>query len=75
MATPETTGNQAETLSDTERILKTLDHIDTQLHDLTRTVDGLQAFINEHRPALMRGLGMLDPGAKVRSMIPGKRRG
>jgi glycine betaine/choline ABC-type transport system substrate-binding protein len=74
MATTETTGNPVETLSDFERVEKMLDHIDGQLHDLIRKVDGMQEFIDQHRPALARGLALMDPGAKVRAMLPGGRR-
>lgn len=75
MATTETSGNPVETVSDHDQIMKTLDHIDLQLHDLCRTVDGIEAFISEHRPALARGLALMDPGAKVRAMLPGRKRG
>jgi hypothetical protein len=72
MATPKTSGNPTETLSDYERIEKTLDHIDTGLHELCQKVEGIEAFIDLHRPALARGLALMDPGAKVRSMLPSR---
>jgi hypothetical protein len=75
MATPKTSGNETETLSDYERIEKTLDHIDNQLHELCQKVDGIAAFIDLHRPALARGLALMDPGAKIRAMLPGGKRG
>jgi hypothetical protein len=74
MATPKTSGNPPETLSDYQRIEGMLGHIDNQLHDLGQKVDGLLAFIELHRPALARGLALMDPGAKVRSMLPGRKK-
>lgn len=78
MATPETTGNPAETLSDAERIEKLLDHQDQGIHqiqqDLERIEDrivSLLAFVELHKPALARGLALMDPGAKIRTMLPG----
>jgi hypothetical protein len=63
MATPKTTGNPPETLSDHERIEKTLDHLDAAIVE----------FIDLHRPALARGLALMDPGAKVRAMLPSRK--
>ncbi len=73
MAATETTGNPPETLSDhdvlmvtLDRLERKLDHIDESLHELTR-------FIDAHKPALARGLALMDPGAKVRSMLPSRK--
>lgn len=76
MTEAKTAGNQGETLSDItehQAVMKTLDHLDSQLHDLDRKMAGILEFIAEHRPALARGLALMDPGAKVRSMLPGRK--
>lgn len=52
-------------MSDDE-LRKRLDHIDEMLHDITR-------FIDDHRPALARGLSLMDPGARLRGLIPGRK--
>lgn len=82
MATTETTSNPPETLSDFERLEKILDHQDQGIHqiqqDLERIEDrliSLLAFIELHKPALARGLALMDPGAKMRAMLPGRKRG
>jgi hypothetical protein len=83
MATPETTGNPPETLSDSEVILKHLSHLDEGVHEIERGLAEILkgqaeilAFINDHRPALARAMSLMDPGKAVRSMLPGgKRRG
>ena len=85
MTAAKTSGNPVETLSDDSGddviayslagIGKRLDHLDEGIHDLIRKVDGLQEFIDQHRPALARGLALMDPGAKVRAMLPGRKRG
>jgi hypothetical protein len=62
-----------ETLSDSE-LVKRLDHLDVQMHELHQKIDGIAAFIDEHRPALARGLSLMDPGAKLRDMLAGKKR-
>jgi hypothetical protein len=76
MATAKTSGNPPETLSDTELILKHLAHIDEGVHEVERQLaantaklDAVLAFIEEHRPALARGLSLMDSGAKVRAML------
>jgi hypothetical protein len=68
-----TEDNQQQTLSD-EELRGRLDHIDAGLHDLLRKVDSVQAFIDEHRPALARAMSFVDPGAKLRAMVTGKKR-
>ena len=74
MAHGETRQDQPETLSDrdflimfadkTDRILalhgQQLDHIDTMLHELHQ-------FVEEHRPALARAMGLMDLGKGWRS--------
>jgi ABC-type transporter Mla subunit MlaD len=68
MAAIKTDSNQAEIISDTE-LRGRLDHIDDNLHAIMRQLADLQAFIDEHRPALARGLSLMDPGAKLRDMM------
>jgi hypothetical protein len=74
MTAAKTSGNPPETLSDTELILKHLSHMDEGIHAIERRLDGIAEFIEEHRPALARGLALMDSGAKIRSMLPGGRR-
>jgi hypothetical protein len=74
MPPAKTSGNQPETLSDHDTIMHTLEHIDTQLHELDRKLTGVLEFIDLHRPALARGLALMDPGAKVRAMLPSRRK-
>lgn len=67
MTTP---NSDTESLSDRElleRIAKQLDHVDLMVHGVSR-------FIDDHRPALAKGLAMLDSPAakamaKVRAML------
>jgi len=73
MAATETTGNPPETLSDTEVILKHLAHIDEGIHEVERKLTEVLSFIDLHRPALARGLALMDPGAKIRDMLPGRK--
>ena len=60
----ETAGNARETLSDDE-IAGRLDHIDEMLHEQRRTLEDIAAFIDEHRPALARGLALMGAGSKL----------
>jgi len=84
MATPKTSSNQAETDSDLlsapDMIVKQLAHLDEGVHAIERQIAGLDfklaaivEFIDLHRPALARGLALMDPGAKVRAMLPGRK--
>jgi ABC-type transporter Mla subunit MlaD len=57
-----------ETLSD-EELGKRLDHLDDGIHAIQQRLDVLQEFIDEHRPALARGLSLMDPGAKLRTAL------
>ena len=57
-----------ETLSDSE-LIKRLNHLDEGIHALQRQLGEIAAFIDEHRPALARGLSLMDPGAKLRSAM------
>lgn len=41
---------------------KQLDHLDQMCHDIDRKVTEIGAFIDEHRPALARALGLLGGG-------------
>ena len=81
MATPKTTGNPAETdsdidipLTDTEQISKQLAHLDEGIHAIERQLAEVLSFIDAHRPALARGLALMDPGAKMRAMLPSRRK-
>jgi hypothetical protein len=74
MPPAKTSGNPPETLSDHDTIVRTLEHIDTQLHELDRKLGGVLEFIDLHRPALARGLALMDPGAKIRTMLPSRRK-
>lgn len=62
-----------ETLSDAQ-LAERLDHLDVQMHELHQKVDAIAAFIDEHRPALARGLSLMDPAAKIRGMMKGGKR-
>ena len=73
MGPAETSGNELETVSDTELALmrieahldklgRKVDHVDEQVHSLVRLID-------EHRPLLARAAALADPGAKVRAML------
>jgi hypothetical protein len=60
-----TAGNETETLSDREfleqlayRVESRLDHIDVQVHEISQ-------FIEEHRPALARGLALMSAGTRL----------
>lgn len=67
--------NQGETLSN-EELLKRLDHLDEIAHRTEQAVGQVLEFIEEHRPALARGLSLMDPGARLRAAIGlGKRAG
>lgn len=80
MAAIKSESNHAETLeidgtSFEDRVLAKLDHLDAMVHALEQRVAGVQGFVEDHRPALERGLGMLDPGAKLRGLVTGKKKG
>jgi hypothetical protein len=62
-----------ETLSDAE-LVKRLDHLDEIAHRTEQKLDEILAFITEHRPALARGLSLMDPGAKLRGFVTGKKK-
>lgn len=55
-----------------ERHALQLDHIDTMVHTLSQQAAALNEFIEEHRGALDRALGLLDTGAKFRGFLGGK---
>lgn len=70
MTTLKTNGNAPETLSDieildTESIVRRLDHLDEQLHRITR-------FIDMWEPRLER---YANPGAAIRAYLPGGKHG
>ena len=52
---------------------KRLDHIDDILHRIDQRTAAIEDFIDEHRPALARGLSLMDPGAGIRKILGGKR--
>jgi hypothetical protein len=67
-----------ETLSDSE-LIKRLNHIDELAHCTEQTVIRIEQavlrmelFIDEHKPALARGLSLMDPGAGLRKFVTGK---
>ena len=65
----ETITDDTETLSDRElllRLARQADHIDTMCHELIQ-------FVDEHRPALTRALGLLDPSRGWRAWRNGGR--
>lgn len=82
MTAVKTTGNQGETHSDpaweaVARLVtleKKLDHIEELAHLTEQRCARIEEFIDEHRPALARGMALMDPGKAVRSMLPGKRK-
>jgi hypothetical protein len=61
----------SETLSDTE-LIRRLDHLDEIAHRTQQQVSEILEFISEHKPALARGLSLMDPGAGLRKLITGK---
>ena len=73
MGPAETTGNEMETVSDTElslmRIEAHLDRLDGKIGHLDEQIHGLVRLIDEHRPLLARAAALADPGAKVRAML------
>lgn len=68
--TTETPNDQLETLG-YDAIAKRLDHMDELLH----AIDQKLAFLDEHRPALNRAIGMLDAGSKMRGFLGGGKHG
>jgi len=71
----ETPNDNVETLSNQE-LTGRLDHLDTMLHEIDRKLTAVTAhldtalgFIDEHKPALTKGLALLDPGAGVRGWL------
>jgi hypothetical protein len=73
MPPAETAGNQQETACNhqvhEEMMMRRLDHLDDLIHGLDQRVRSVQEFIDEHRPALARGLALMDPGARVRAFM------
>jgi hypothetical protein len=64
----QTPNDDLETLSDrelAERIARQLDHLDCMLHEVCQ-------FLDEHKPALNRALGMLDAGRSMRAYLAGR---
>lgn len=61
-------------IEEVEANTKRLDHFDEVLHLIDQRSAEIMAFIDEHKPALARGLALMDPGAKLRTMMgKGKR--
>jgi hypothetical protein len=52
---------------DLERISRQAEHLDVQVHEIGQ-------FIDEHRPALARGLALMGGGAKLGGWLGGKRK-
>ena len=73
MGPAETSGNELETVSDTElslmRIEAHLDRLERQVGYVDEQVHSLVRLIDEHRPLLARAAALADPGAKVRAML------
>lgn len=63
MTAVKTDGNAEETLSDLERVIRHLDHIDEQVHRLTR-------FLDKWEPRLEQ---FANPGASIRGYLGGRR--
>lgn len=60
-----TTNDELDTLSDREllaRLIKGVDHLDMQVHELCQLVD-------QHRPLLARLAPLMDPGAGIRDYL------
>ena len=49
-----------------------LDHLDTGVHELDRKLERVLSFIDDHRPALARAMGLMDPAAKLRAAMTRK---
>lgn len=58
----------AETLSDSE-LIKRLNHLDEGIHAVQQQLGEITAFIDEHKPALARGLSLMDPAAGLRKIL------
>lgn len=56
----------------TVQVTGRLDHLDAGVHDIQQKISGLQEFIDAHRPALARGLAMMDPGSRLRAVMTRK---
>jgi len=52
---------------------KRVDHLDDVVHRIEQHTAAILDFIDEHRPALARGLSLMDPGAGIRKILGGKR--
>jgi hypothetical protein len=63
-----------ETLSDVE-LAKRLDHLDEGIHAIRQQLAEISDFIDEHKPALARGMALMDPGSKIRAMLAGRPKG
>ncbi len=72
MAAIKSDDNQLITLSD-EELIGRLDHIDTGIHEIQRDLVAVVAFIDANRDAIAHAKSFLDPGAKLRKMMGGKR--
>jgi len=68
MAAIKTDSNQEEILSNGE-LIKRLNHLDEGIHAIQRQLNEISGFIDEHKPALARGLSLMDPGAKLRAAV------
>lgn len=69
------TDNELAALTDREfleHVTKRLDHLDDMAHETDRKLSEIAAFIEEHRPALARGLALM--GGGLGGWIGGKRR-
>lgn len=62
-------------INEVETNTKRLDHFDEILHLIDQRSTEILAFIDEHKPALARGMALMDPGAKLRTMMGKGKRG
>ena len=79
MTTIKTDNNPDETLSNQEladrldilaaALTMRLDHLDSGVHEIQQRIGVVQEFIDAHRPALARAMGMLDPGSRLRAAM------
>ncbi|HEY4251222.1 MAG TPA: hypothetical protein VGM87_08475 [Roseomonas sp.] len=51
-----------------------VDHVDEGVHDVQQRISGIEALIEECRPALARATALMDPGAKLRERLTGKKK-
>lgn len=50
-----------------------LDHLDTGVHELDRKLERVLSFIDDHRPALEKAMGLMDSTSKLRDAFRTRR--